>query len=137
MKTILLVAFCLSVHLASLGQSAPATNQPPSDAEIHRTIIGTWGGDRNDRHARLTFASNGTCISTNWVTGGQVRNFVSYAESTWRVQNGVLISTITKTTDPALCPLGSVWRTRFLLINEPGMVGVTQFGNTNTVARIK
>lgn len=133
----LLAAVAFFMHLLSIGQPVGITNVGLSDAEIRKLLIGTWGGDRNDRHARQTFATNGTCISTNWVTGGAVKNFVSYAESTWRVQDGVLLTTITKTTDQRLCPLGSVWRTRFLLINETGMVGLTQFGTTNTVARIK
>lgn len=129
------IAFFL--HLLLLGQPTAPTNVAPSDTQIRRLLIGTWGGDGNDRHARLTFAANGTSTSTNWVTGKQRLNATPYAESIWEVRGGVLVSTVTKTGDARLCPLGSVWRTRVISINETNAVGVTQVGTTNTMARIK
>jgi hypothetical protein len=138
MKTMLLTVIGLSAHLLSLGQLAPPTNAPPSDADIRRMLIGTWGGDTMHKHSRTIYATNGISFSTNWVTDpNSVLNAVPYAESSWQVKDGTLISTVTKTTDPQLCPLGSVWRTKVILMNETGAVGVTSIGTTNTMARIK
>jgi hypothetical protein len=136
-KTILLPVLGLSAYLVAIGQVSPATNQPPSDAEIRRMIIGTWGVDGNDVHGRTTFATNGTYSYTNWVTGRRIPNSSPYGKGVWRVEDGACIATATNTGNSRLDPVGIVRRTKFLFINETGMVGVTQFGNTNTMARIK
>jgi hypothetical protein len=112
-------------------------DQPLSDSDIRRKIIGTWGVDQNDRHARTTFMTNGTSQSTNWVTGRQILNAVSYSEGAWEIKDGFLIETVTKTTNPRLDPLDTVWRAKIISLTETGMAAVNSFGNTNRGERIQ
>jgi hypothetical protein len=138
MKVLALTAVSLSALQLSFAQEPISTNAIPSDAEIRKLIIGTWGGERagSDRHGSVTFAANGTQTATNWVMGNAVLNAVSYAESTWRIENGTLFTKVTKTTDERLCPLGSNWRGTIISINATNIAVVTQFGTTNSLARV-
>ncbi len=132
MKAILLTTIGLFAHLLSVGQVSVGSNAPPSDADISRFLIGTWTADANHRHSSCTYLTNGTCISSNWLTGtNRTLNMVLYAESTWEVRDGVETTAVTKTSDPLLCPLGRVWQNRFILLSQTGAVAVTQFGLTN------
>jgi hypothetical protein len=159
MNTTPLTLLGLCIPLLSFGQLAVVTNGAPTDAEIRGMIVGTWGDDGNDRHGRTTFATGGTFISTNW---GRAVRYFACTEGVWRVQDGVVTETFTKIVlrynpgsrherrrytnesqwdrtdpDPYLWAPGSVWCTRVISINETGMVGLTQTGTTNRLARIR
>jgi hypothetical protein len=62
--------------------------RPPSDAEIHQTIIGTWRNPKG--FGQMTFDSDGS-FSSSWKAGSRTNTF----EGTWLVKDGELTATVT------------------------------------------
>lgn len=79
----------------------PPVNKPTSDEQLRKALVGTWGHQDDERIETFTMNSDGSFSST-WtykkffpkVFKGEER-----CSGTWKLQDGVIISYITTSTD--------------------------------------
>ena len=95
--TALLALFCVSPIMAA----------PPSDAEASRLLLGEWKGQKRPGlvDSTMTFKADGTFDSSATIAtpGGEITIKV---EGKWRVEKGILIEELTKSSRPDLVPVG-------------------------------
>jgi hypothetical protein len=137
----LLIAFCILAPLLAVGQTV-GTNSVGTDEELRRKFVGVWTSDGVCLHGIATNTLDGKSISKGWVTGTNCnpRGVARYLESTWQIENGILITRITKSSDPDITPVGWTGRGRVSHITD-GEMGVVPLNNplgtTNVVKRLK
>jgi hypothetical protein len=107
------------------------------DAELRNNIIGTWYVQAPS-WASQTFYTNGTSVyRRDLLATNSTTEVTAYLEETWRIENGVLITTVMKTSNPDVTPLGAVFRGRIIRIDSEEAVLISAAGVTNRVQRKK
>jgi hypothetical protein len=108
------------------------------DSALRQKIVGTWGWTPEGRTSGgvTTFSANGNFVSksTNrWATGSKEFSY----EGTWRIQDGILISAYTKTSEPKYMPIGKVDRCQVIRAEDRDLVVfVPSENSTNILHRI-
>jgi hypothetical protein len=85
----------------------------PTDSALRQKIVGTW----QISYGVTILAANGNfvCKATNrWSTGSKEFSY----EGTWQLQDGILIFTYTKTSEPKYMPVGKVERCQVIRAEE-------------------
>src|SRR5882724_12090062 len=95
----------------------------PADSALRQKIVGTWEMPRKDGASVgfTTFAANGNFVhkSTNrWATGSKEFSY----EGTWQLQDGILIFTYKKTSEPKYMPVGKVERCQVIRAEDRDLV---------------
>src|SRR3954470_16509025 len=91
---------------------APAADKPepgkPTDAEITRLLVGTWhGADAvTGVSGTISYAKDGTFVGEGSVPLTDTQKVEFRAEGTWKVTDGAIHFTITKSTRPGVAPVG-------------------------------
>lgn len=119
---------------------APAPTNPPvvmapvpvatviTDDQIRATLYGTWGHQDEDYNYTYTFNRDGTLSSLRSYKKqfGKIFHEDVRSSGTWKVQEGVILTTITTSTNRELVNQISSYRIRSLSANE--LISVDQFG---------
>lgn len=103
---ILFTAFFLSLFSISSVVAAP-----PTDTEAARLLAGTWVATDKPgvSDATMIFRPDGTFLThaTLNIPGGPIK---FQAEGKWRMEGGVLIEELTRSSHPNLAPVGLLTR---------------------------
>jgi hypothetical protein len=113
---------CVALSVIALTCAAKLHAQPPSNSKAIATIVGTWIVPSEQytevfRGAEFTFKANGTFTSYAIfkIEDQEVRVEV---EGKWRVEKGVLIEEITKSSRKDMVPVGLITRDTLLEVTE-------------------
>ncbi len=104
------------------------------DAELRQKITGTWTVNSNGINGTISVASDGSFISKFSVIGTKITSELIY-QGTWRVKDGVLITTITNVDglEPHE-PVGKIRNMKILHMDEHEMAYLVN-GETITARR--
>jgi|GEM_PF-228509 len=99
-----------------------------TDDQIRATLYGTWGHQDEDYNYTYTFNRDGTLSSlrTYKKQFGKIFHEDVRSSGTWKVQEGVILTTVTTSTSRELVNQISSYRIRSLSSNE--LISVDQFG---------
>ncbi len=113
---------------------------PPAasgDEKIRKTLVGTWGHSTDSTKNYVTFNSDGSMSATVEYTRG-IRRLVDASvrsSGTWRVSAGVVVITITSSTDSDR--RGQVYSYRITHLDDSGLIAVDQMGATRREWRVR
>lgn len=97
----------LTTFLLALFCASPVLAVPPSDAEATRTLLGEWVSAKKPGliAGAMAFKPDGTfsCQATFMTPDGPLTIKV---EGKWRVERGILIEELTRSSHPNLAPVG-------------------------------
>jgi hypothetical protein len=138
----LLLLGLLTVVFAPSLQAA-STNTPPGDVEFTHKLVGKWKVALTDPRG---LSINGTDekkadgIFTSTVTFAfpdpKLNRTIS-VEGKWEIKNGVLIETITKSSDPQFPPVGMVSRDKIIKLDDKEFLYETERGKQESQTRIQ
>lgn len=113
---------------APVAPVAPAPLKEYSDEELRKLLTGNWGHQDKKSTRMTTLNSDGSMSSTTTWTDKFKRIFHSDVRSSgsWKVQNGVVIATITTSTDKNL--RGQVFSYRIRSITDRELQAIDQNG---------
>lgn len=108
--------------ILSPPQRAPLT----PDQRDAKTIVGSWivAGDSTDYRPvpmRERFYGDGT-YWIFWFADASCTHIIGETHLTWKIENGVLVSRITKVTDGAYGHVGDVLKSRIVSLTHKEMV---------------
>jgi hypothetical protein len=130
----------LLVFVLGLFSTWAVSEQPPTDSEIRKKIVGTWLVDTKISETRsmsgtATFSADGTTSATVILILEDKKQTIQ-TEGKWEVKDGVLIETIIKS-NSKFPPVGYVTRDRITRINDDEYVYISEKGKTVTIKRSK
>lgn len=110
-------------------KAEPAVPRAMTDDELKKALIGTWGHQNDDYVMLVTLNTDGTFSSSREYKRrfGRLFNDNVRSSGTWKLQDGVVVATITASTDKDL--RNQVFSYRFRSISATDLVAVDQFGN--------
>ncbi len=113
---------------APVAPVAPAPQKEYTDEELRKLLTGSWGHQDKTTTRMTTLNSDGSMSSTTTWTDKFKRIFHSDVRSSgsWKVQNGVVIATITTSTDKNL--RGQVFSYRIRSITDRELQAIDQNG---------
>jgi len=108
-----------------------------ADDQIRNILYGTWGHQDEDYNYTYTFNRDGTLSSlrTYKKQFGKIFHEDVRSSGTWKVQDGVILTTITTSTNRDLVNQISSYRIRTISPNE--LISVDQFGRLRREWRIQ
>lgn len=108
--------------------ATPAKSQAEIDADNRRTLLGTWGHQDDDKIDLITFNQDGSYShNRTWKRGfKKMFNDPIRSSGSWRVKDGVIIMTVTASTDRDL--QGQVFSYRIRSISPTEILYVDQDG---------
>lgn len=115
---------------------------PPdtSDSFYRKTIVGSWKiqikGGGIELNAVDTFQKDGQLIQKGKVETGKGTIGLDFT-SEWKIENGVLISTVTSASHPDLVPVGFVTKDKIIFMDTDTFKCVTEKGELETHIKIK
>lgn len=109
--------------------AVPARSQQEIDGEMRRTLIGTWGHQDSDKVEMTTLNEGGSMSFTRTWKKGFRKVFQDTVRSsgTWKLNDGVLVVTITASTDRD--HRGQVYSFRIRNLTPTEILYVDQAGN--------
>lgn len=124
--------------------AAPASAQQPrpvTDEFLSQRMVGKWQVEYFDEKTKrksigwTVYNDRGLAASRSLTkVGDEVQNIVLQAR--WRIENGVLITTITKSSHPDVVKVASVTRDRLTVLTEKRMQYIDQDGKTINEIRV-
>jgi len=133
MRQILAFIFGIVLSLPSLAIDLP-------DSRIRQRLVGQWSdviqGDAVTVKSTDTYVSDGTFAVEGEIHPKDGTPFTVKVDGHWEVKNGVVISTVTRSSDVSLVPVGTITRDRVLLINSKEFHCVTEAGRLSKQLRI-
>jgi uncharacterized protein (TIGR03067 family) len=110
-------------------QPKEATPAPIKDDDMRKVLIGTWGHQDDDWIRMFTLNGDGTFSSTGSFKKklGKLFHPDVRSSGTWKLQDGIVICTVTASTDRDLRNQVFSYRVRSISAND--LVAVDQFGN--------
>lgn len=124
MRTWVVGAIILSVSLALSGWAKGHAGTPKKlpDAEISKLLTGKWAVEYDDGNGPKVkglnhYKKDGTLDATGTVTVGE-KSLEIAISGTWKVLDGTIIATVTKTNVPELIKEGHISKDQVLLIDE-------------------
>ena len=135
-------AFLLA--LAVITNAAVGFDDPPkklTDAEISKLLVGKWTvEDSNDKGLKIKltvkYAKDGTFETEATLTAGE-KSLNLMLSGTWKVTDGMIIATVTKTGAPDLFKEGHVSKDQVLAIDEKTIKYKTEKGKEVVYKRAK
>jgi uncharacterized protein (TIGR03067 family) len=118
---------------------APVKTPAPAsgDERIKKTLVGTWGHTTDSTRNTVTFNADGSMSSTITYTRG-IRRLIDASvrsSGTWRVASGVVIITITSSTDSDR--RGQVYSYRITHLDDSSLIAIDQMGAARREWRIR
>jgi hypothetical protein len=119
-------SFCVAILIlfgSTIPASANAGQDVPklSDAAISKALVGKWSEEVSADGAKATgtmhYMNDGTLKLEGTIVVGR-RSWEVKASGTWKVSDGVLITTISKTSAPDLLEVGSVSKDPVISIDD-------------------
>ena len=115
----------LATTLLLIG-SAAAVAGVPDDPTITKTLVGRWttcvaGGSATDPDGTIRYDKAGTFAAQGDVKLGGGEKAEVRLEGTWKVADGSILHTVTKSTHPGLAPVGGELREKVLAIDEKSL----------------
>jgi hypothetical protein len=112
-----------------------------TDEMLREKIVGIWAADGICLHGVITNTPDGKSFSRQWVAGTNCNVAVTaYLESKWTIKDGVLIDTVTKSSNTNITPVGGEYRARIIHVDDKQLVtlplGLSPT-STNVVRRVK
>ena len=94
--------------LAARADDGKGNEKKPSDAEITRLLVGKWEGadPATGVTGTIRYAKDGTFTGDGTVSLPGNEKIEFHAEGTWKVSDGAILFTITKSTRPGVAPVG-------------------------------
>lgn len=109
-----------------------------SDAENAKLLVGTWVGvhDENDfvKESQYTYFADGNFTSYAVFASPESDSKVE-VDGAWKVENGFLIETISKSSDPEYPKVGDTFRDKIITLTEHAFHYESQSGREH--ARVK
>lgn len=126
----------LTAFICALWGASPLLAEPPSDAEATRLLQGDW--TRPPKGALLsaffTFKPDGTFSSHSTFLAGGGKITIE-TDGKWRVEKGILIEEVTRSSHPNLAPAGLATRDTLLSVTEKEYRYRTEQGAENAYQR--
>jgi hypothetical protein len=116
-------SFCFQILLAIvLFPAAEVGAKLPSDAEIRTKLVGDWMVPVSEftdvaASGEIAFKADGTFTSTGIFMIAEVPVQLA-VEGKWKVQDGVLVEEVTKTSHPHVAPVGLTTRDTLLEVTD-------------------
>ena len=108
----------------------------PADSALHQKIVGTWAWTPVEAQTSggvTTFAANGNFVfkgTNRWATGAKEFSY----EGTWQIQDGILIFTLTKTSEPKYMPVGKVDRCKIIRADDRDLMLFAPSENSTNIS---
>ena len=121
-KRMAVAAFGAVTAAFAIFVGANARADLPSDAEFTSKLVGSWVVPVRElnatvRSGQIQFKSDGTFTSLGLYNLGNVQMEVN-AEGKWKVENGVLIEEVTKSSHPHSVAVGLITRDTLLEVTD-------------------
>lgn len=118
-------------------ETKPVPPAPTAADEMRKLLIGTWGHQDSDAVYYTTFNPDGTfSSSTTWKSGfRKVFNENVRSSGTWRLENGLIVTTKTASTDRNV--VGQVYSIRITHLNDTSLIGIDDKGRTHSEWRVR
>lgn len=115
----------------------PVPVVPNAADETKKLLVGTWGHQDSDAIYYTTFNPDGTfSSSTTWKSGfRKVFNENVRSSGTWRLENGLIVTTKTASTDRNV--IGQVYSLRITHLNDTSLIGIDDKGRTHSEWRVR
>jgi hypothetical protein len=132
------LAACTFTSLVSAGEEPKKL----TDEEITKRIVGKWAVDEGDGKAEpkikgtMTYKKDGKVDAEATIEVGKNSVKVSLS-GTWKVSDGVITSTVTKTNVPDLIKEGFVSKDKVISINDKEYKYKDEKDNEKTQKRVK
>lgn len=135
--------FLLLVVAAALCTQPAFAQQPRrvTDEFLSQRIVGKWQVEYFDEKTKrkaigwTVYSDRGLAASRSVAKiDGETTHVILQAR--WRIENGVLITTITKSSHPEIVKVASVTRDRLTMLTEKRMQYIDQDGKTITELRV-
>jgi len=126
-----------AVTTTTAAKPAPPPPAPPAAEDMRKLLIGTWGSQDDDAVYYTTLNPDGTfSSSTTWKSGFK-KAFHSDVRSsgTWSLEKGMIVSTVTVSTDRRL--VGQIYSVRVTHLNDTSLLGVDDKGRTFSQWRVR
>jgi hypothetical protein len=96
------------------------------DAAITKQLAGKWttcltGGSATEPDGTIRYDAGGTFAAEGKVSIGEGRKADVKVEGSWKVSDGSILHTVTKSTHPGLAPVGGVLKERVISIDAKQM----------------
>ncbi|MBA4190731.1 MAG: hypothetical protein C0467_22325 [Planctomycetaceae bacterium] len=135
---IFLTASLLFVELCHGADDAP---KKLDDAEITKHLVGKWAVDEVGDHGLKVrgtahFKKDGTFEAEATIGDGEKPVKLSLS-GTWKVSDGVIVSTVTKSSSPAIVAQGRVTKNHVISIGERTIKHKSEMGKECIRTRIK
>ncbi|MEZ6086886.1 MAG: hypothetical protein R3C05_02395 [Pirellulaceae bacterium] len=132
-------ALLFSLCLPLVGQAQ--TPRKVSDEDLSKRLLGKWQVEFEDPKTKrqsigwTVYAENGLAASRSITkVGDKEINLVLQAK--WKIENGVLITTITKSSDTSIVKVASVTKDRLTVLTSKQLQYIDADGNTIREIRV-
>ena len=132
--------FCL-LSLALPAISDAQTPRKVSDEELSQRLVGKWQVEYEDPKTKrraigwTIYADNGLAASRSITkVGDKEINLVLQAK--WKIENGILITTITKSSDPSIVKVATVTKDRLTVLTPKQLQYIDGEGKTIREIRV-
>lgn len=138
------VGVLLLLSSGVLAGRATGGEDPPkklTDAEIRKLLVGKWaveeGAGKGPKLKGMThYKADGTFEGEATLEGGG-KSLKITVSGTWKVMDGMIVDTVTKTSAPELIKKGHVSKDRVLSIDDKVLRYKTETGKESARKRIK
>ena len=138
------VGLLLLLALGAWVDGVAGRGDPPkglTDAEISRRLVGKWAAEEGVEggpkvRGTTRYKDDGTLEAEGTVEAGG-KSLTIRLSGTWKVADGMIIATVTKTSAPDLLPEGHVSKDRVLSIDEKALRYKTETGKESVRRRVK
>jgi hypothetical protein len=128
----------LSIPIALIGWSHDhaGAQQKQTDAEISKLLIGKWAAEEPKIKGVNHYKKDGTLDVTGTLTLGD-QSLKIVISATWKVSDGMIIATVTKTNVPELIKEGHVSKDQVISIDEKLLKFKTERGDEKVRKRVR
>jgi hypothetical protein len=129
-----------SVTVAGSVSGRDDPQKKPSDSEIKKLLIGKWGVDENENGVKIkgveNYKDDGTIEAEATIDDGKNPPLKIVLSGTWKLMDGVIVSTVTKTNVPKVIPEGFVSKDTVLKISDKELTVKSEMGKEKTQKRV-
>lgn len=139
---VVLAIGCSKKDSSRSNGTTPTTDEPKTltDAEIKRLLVGKWFEEIDDEGVKAKATSHykkdGTFATDGTFDDGK-KSLRIGASGTWKVSDGAIIRTVTKTSVPELINVGHVGKDQVLSIDDKVLKCKWENGRENMSTRVQ
>jgi hypothetical protein len=129
----------------ALAESLHAFEDPPkkqTDEEISKLLIGKWIVDEGDGQKEpkikgsVNYKKDSTVVVEATIDFGK-DNLKVFLEGTWKVKDGVITATVTKTSHPELIKEGHISKDKLISVSDKELKYTDEMGKEKLHKRTK